>query len=160
MAFIPFGMVGSRVPPAALPRQTKWGAGVRVITDGRIRSLWPCEPTSPMLPYSQMRAAAGNQKLPIRKDRSMSNDRKYQILAAGLKAGGKDGFALKQQVGSLANILKVHKVDPAIAESILEEAEESGIFNASQTLQFLKKQGVIAEKVDANVTKAFQDLLK
>jgi len=90
----------------------------------------------------------------------MSNDRKVAILAAGLKAGGKDGYALKQQLGSLANILKVNKVDGALAEAVLEEVEASGIMNASQTLQFLKKQGVIETKIDPAMQSMFAAALK
>ena len=112
--------------------------------------------------YDKLLAGQGNKAKTETRERlgSMSKDRKSQILIAGLKAGGKDGFSLKQQLGSLAEILRASKVDKALAENVLEEAEASGILNASATLQFLKKQGVIAEKVDQQMVDMFSAALK
>ena len=118
-----------------------------------------CKVIGDMRSYSQDKGSRKTKSPYERKDSKMSNDRKNQILIAGLKAG-KDGFALKQQLASLANILKQHKVADEVAESILEEAGESGIMNASQTLQDLKKKGIIAVKVDESLKKMFMDALK
>ena len=79
-----------------------------------------------------------------------------EIIAVGFKDGGRTGFATAEQIGSLRECLRRCEIADEDSDKIIVLVKDSGLLNASATLQWLKSIGAVKTEVDVVLEAMFK----